>query len=251
LDLSPLETIEGFQDALVTYATGGGGFGEGELDFKEARQQVLDLAGDTGLVPDFVRRCRDRDAFWQFIKPKFSTYAERREFLWESFRPLLERLEAETKHPAARPVELTLASLSAEAVDALWRKALERRATDPDGAITAARALLESTCKHMLDDLGKPYPHDADLAKLWALCADELNLGPSQHTEPVFKSILGNCQSVVNNLASIRNRIGDAHGPGRRAVKAKPRHAELAVNLAGTMAAFLVATWSERGKGGV
>jgi hypothetical protein len=29
-------------------------------------------------------------------------------------------------------------------------------------------------------------------------------------------------------------------------VKPKARHAELAVNLAGTMAAFLVATWKER-----
>jgi hypothetical protein len=29
-------------------------------------------------------------------------------------------------------------------------------------------------------------------------------------------------------------------------VKPKPRHAELAVNLAGTMASFLVATWREQ-----
>jgi hypothetical protein len=64
----------------------------------------------------------------------------------------------------------------------------------------------------------------------------------------VFKSILGNCQSIVNNLASIRNKIGDAHGQGRKAVRAKPRHAELAVNLAGTMASFLVATWMARTK---
>jgi hypothetical protein len=29
-------------------------------------------------------------------------------------------------------------------------------------------------------------------------------------------------------------------------VKPKPRHAELAVNLAGAMAAFMVATWQEK-----
>lgn len=90
------------------------------------------------------------------------------------------------------------------------------------------------------------YPDDADLPRLWALCADTLNLAPHQHQEQVFKAILGNCQSVVNNIAAIRNRVGDAHGQGRKAVKPKPRHAELAVNLAGTMASFLVSTWKER-----
>lgn len=247
-DLSPLETVERFQDELVSFSTGGSGFGQGRLDFKTERQRVIDVASDSGLLPDFVRRYRDLEAYWQFIKRKHGTYAERRDFLWDSFRPLLDRLEADRRLPAALPVELALSTLSADAVDALWRKALERRIADPDGAITAARALIESTCKHILDELKKPYPDNADPSRLWALCAEELNLSPTQHAEPAFRSILGNCQSVVNNLASIRNQIGDAHGTGKRAVKAKPRHAALAVNLAGTMAAFLVSTWMERGK---
>ena len=117
---------------------------------------------------------------------------------------------------------------------------------DPEGAITAARTLLETVCKYVLDDTGAPYPDDADLPKLWALAAEQLNLAPHQHQEGVFTAILGNCQAVVNNLGAIRNRVGDAHGQGRRPVKPKARHAELAVNLAGTMAAFLVATWKER-----
>ena len=107
------------------------------------------------------------------------------------------------------------------------------------------RTLLETVCKHVLDDAGSPYPKDADLLKLWALAAEELHLAPHQHQETVFKTILGNYQAVVNNLGAIRNRVGDAHH-GRRPVKPKPRHAELAVNLAGTIAAFLVSTWRER-----
>jgi hypothetical protein len=91
------------------------------------------------------------------------------------------------------------------------------------------------------------YPDDADLPKLWFLCAEALNLAPDQHAEKLFKTILGNCQSIVNSIGSLRNKISDAHGQGRRSVKPKPRHAELAVNLAGTMAAFPVATWKERG----
>jgi hypothetical protein len=135
-------------------------------------------------------------------------------------------------------------------VQAAWQKALDRRAADPEGAITAARTLLETVCKHVLDDAQVAFPDDADLPKLWALAAEHLNLAPHQHQENIFKAILGNCQSVVNHLGAIRNRIGDAHGQGRRPVRPKARHAELAVNLAGTMAAFLVATWQERQGGG-
>jgi hypothetical protein len=106
--------------------------------------------------------------------------------------------------------------------------------------------LLESVCKHILDDAGIEYPDNVDLPKLWAMCAEHLNLAPQQHDEVIFKTILGNCQSVVNSLAAIRNKVGDAHGTGRRSVKPKPRHAELAVNLAGTMASFMISTWQER-----
>ncbi|MCH7550913.1 MAG: abortive infection family protein, partial [Proteobacteria bacterium] len=63
------------------------------------------------------------------------------------------------------------------------------------------------------------------------------------------KAILGACQTVVQNLGTLRNKIGDAHAQGRRPIKPKARHAELAVNLAGTMAAFLVSTWHEHKSG--
>jgi hypothetical protein len=64
--------------------------------------------------------------------------------------------------------------------------------------------------------------------------------------EPVFKQILGGCTAVVEGLGALRNRLGDAHGGGIRRVRPLPRHAQLAVNLAGSMTSFLVATWEAR-----
>ena len=49
--------------------------------------------------------------------------------------------------------------------------------------------------------------------------------------------------TVVHGFASLRNKLGDAHGKGKNPVKAAPRHAQLAVNLAGATAAFLLATF--------
>src|ERR1019366_2014225 len=109
-------------------------------------------------------------------------------------------------------------------IQEVWRKALDRIHQDPDGAITTARSLLESVCKRILDELGVPYSDKEDLPKLYGLTSKELNLAPSQHTEEAFKKILGGVHSVVDGLANLRNRLGDAHGQGKRPVKPAPRH---------------------------
>jgi hypothetical protein len=44
----------------------------------------------------------------------------------------------------------------------------------------------------------------------------------------------------------LENRLGDAHGQGKRPLKPLPRHAELAVNMAGSMASFLLATFEAK-----
>lgn len=49
----------------------------------------------------------------------------------------------------------------------------------------------------------------------------------------------------MNNLGTLRNKIGDAHGKSRP-VKVSARHAGLAVNLAGAMVSFLVETRADR-----
>jgi hypothetical protein len=106
--------------------------------------------------------------------------------------------------------------------------------------------LVECLCKHILDDLGIAYPDGADLPVIYGLTAKQLNLAPSQHAEDAFKRILGGCHSVVEGLGTLRNRLGDAHGTGRKGVKPAHRHAELAVNIAGSMAMFLIATWQAK-----
>ncbi|SEL89441.1 Abortive infection C-terminus [Acinetobacter sp. DSM 11652] len=49
---------------------------------------------------------------------------------------------------------------------------------------------------------------------------------------------------MIGGLGSLRNKVGDAHGQGKKNFKPASHHAELAVNLAGTMSVFLFSTWS-------
>jgi len=192
-----------------------------------------------------LRSNRTLGDFWSFIQPKFPTYRERRAFLSAEFDGLLTRLELGAS-PVESVVSAAVATLSAEDVARIWEKAVTRRAHDPEGAITAARTLVESVCKHILDEAAVPYPDKADLPALYGLAARELQLAPNQHSEQVFKQILGGCHSVVEGLAALRNRLSDAHGRGRANVKPAARHAGLAVNLAGALATFLLETWDAR-----
>ena len=152
----------------------------------------------------------------------------------------------QTLTPSDATASAILSRIDAGHVSDAWQKALDRRAVDPEGAITVARSLLETVCKFILDEEHVTYSDTMDLPGLYQLTANKLRLAPSQHTEQIFKRVLGSCQSVVEGLGSLRNKLSDSHGKSKQAVKPAARHAELAVNLAGTMATFLVATWEAR-----
>ena len=100
--------------------------------------------------------------------------------------------------------------------------------------------------KHILDERKISYSKDADLSDLYKSAATELNLSASQHTEELFRQILGSCSGVVTGLSRLRNTMGDAHGKGKLAYRPSARHAELAVNLAGTMCLFILRTYESK-----
>lgn len=237
-----VQKLESLQSAYIATATNDGGDVE---RFEQCRAELLRHPAVGPLLPSFVKRYRTLPQFWQFIKHELPTYAERRAFIWDGFRPAIDYADGSHQSPADLHVEQGLADLASEHIHELWQKALQRRSEDPEGAITAARTLLESVCKLILDELGESYPDDADLPKLYGKTAAKLTLAPSQHTEQVFKQVLGGCHAVVEGIGAVRNRLSDAHGKGKRSVKPAARHAELVVNLAGAMAVFLAATWRQ------
>uniref|UniRef100_A0A7C1P7F8 Abortive infection protein-like C-terminal domain-containing protein n=1 Tax=Agrobacterium albertimagni TaxID=147266 RepID=A0A7C1P7F8_9HYPH len=155
---------------------------------------------------------------------------------------------ATQNQPADSIVSEALISFDEAGVHAVWQRAIKRRETDPEGAITLARTLLESVCKHIIEGAGATYGEKDELPRLYRTAAECLNLAPDQHTEDIFKRILGGCQTIVEGLGAIRNKLSDAHSRGPRPVRATSRHAALAVNLAGAMASFLVETAKERSR---
>lgn len=242
---SPYERAIMMQTLLIDRATGGGAASD-DLVYQQLRRQFVDDLATRDRLPQFVRTCRDLGSFWGWIKGQSGQWEPRRALIRLGFTDLLDYLEKGTGPPSDGLASGALEAFDPEAVHRAWARALDRRERDPEGAITAARTLLEEVCKAILDRRGLTYADKDDLPKLYREAAGTLSLAPSDHTEPVFRSILGSCQNVVGGLGELRNKVGDAHGQGRRQVRPAARHAALAVNLAGSLATFLVETYAAR-----
>jgi hypothetical protein len=237
------EKVETLQNMLLHYATGGTVDHE---EYGELRRELVEHRDVRELLPAFIRTNRQLGQLWPHFKRVSSTYQGRREYLWKEFGPLLDALEPGKGAPGDDRVEAALSVLSSASVHSAWETAMQRRTSDPDGAITSARTLLETVCKHILDDLGQEYDAGVDLPALYKATAEVLQLAPSQQTEPILRRVLGGCTSIVEGIAALRNKLGDAHGKGQADAQPEERHAALAVNVAGAAATFLVETWEAR-----
>jgi hypothetical protein len=229
-----------FTNALRALATNGG---LGDIVFEVERQWLLEQPDLKKLIPKFLHLCRSGTDFWPYIKGVSPTYQGRREHIKEIFEPMLAYLEAGNDSPVTESLKEVF---DHDALTGAWHKALERKDLDPDGAITVARSIVESVCKHILDDLQVSYTDKDDITGLYGKVAKELKLSPDQDLDAVLRQVLSGCHSIVSGLAGLRNKIGDAHGQGKRARKAKPRHAELSINIAGALSMFLLRTYRER-----
>lgn len=237
------DKIRRIQNLLISRGTGGYLSDENRDEFISLRKELMSLKwSKSEYFPTEILEFQSLDMFWDKKLRNLPTYRERRVYVYDLFKNLLNEIELTQKSPAD---DLFSLNLDAEHIDEYWSKALDRRTSDPEGAITMARTLLEATCKKLLDEMKATYLEKDDLPTLYKKTANELNLSPDKQTEQIFKQILSGCQSVINGLASVRNKHSDSHGIVKTSYKPAIRHAELAVNLSGAMATFLFETWED------
>jgi hypothetical protein len=134
--------------------------------------------------------------------------------------------------------------VDSEHVRRTWDKAIERRQVDPEGAITIARSLVETVCKHILG-LGH-YDKTADLPVLYKQAAKSVGLTEDGYADEALKQVMRGCVQIVKGLGEFRNKMGDAQGKGPLDPTADRLQAELAVAVSGAMATYLLSTWEAR-----
>ncbi|OIN67357.1 hypothetical protein BLD48_06960 [Exiguobacterium sp. KRL4] len=234
------------QNIMLSHATGEKA---SDYEYRALREKLMSNIYINSELPSLVKNHRNLPEFWNFISQHSEKYKSRRTYIYEAFKNLLASMEE--KKAFASPMDAIVSDIiekvtDYESVQRTWQKALDRRNTDPDGAITIARTLLELTCKHIMDEAKYEYNDKAELPLLYKGVQEVLNLAPSEHTEQVFKEILSGCISVVKGLGSLRNKLSDAHGRSRKVPSPSPRHAQFAVNIAGSTAGFLISSWEEK-----
>ena len=90
-----LELAEYIQNIIIGKATGG--------DFDNTNYKIIrsKFLSDTNLkdfLPDYIKKCRDVEQFWQFIKAKYNgdgCYTRRKNYIYETFQDILDYLETE------------------------------------------------------------------------------------------------------------------------------------------------------------
>ncbi|MCA1971540.1 MAG: hypothetical protein LDL44_01775 [Caenispirillum sp.] len=165
---NPLERALALQQMLTSRATGGGSFDQ--ATYTLLRDELMRSPTTRDLLPRFVRTCRLENELWSRFKDVAGTWQERRVYISNEFAPLLEHLEERTTVPADAAISKVL-SPSMKGVHRAWQRALDRRVTEPEGAITAARTPLEPDCKHILELADVPYGENDDLPKLYRATA--------------------------------------------------------------------------------
>jgi len=246
------ELVETFKNGLLDHATGGR---MDESAYGQSRKLILGEPRLEGHLPRFIRTCRTTHEFWVFIKYKFSTYHERRDYLANQFNPILDALEAGRVPGGSKTVglaaEVTSSNpLTQEFITSQLQKCdAKLNIGDYDGAITNARTLVEAVLGEMEVRLTGSEPStDGDLTKQYQKVQRLLNLTPADDKlETPLRQVLTGLASITAGLAGMRNKMGDAHA---RTYRPEEHHARLAVNSAKTLADFLFETFEYQMKRG-
>ncbi|MDN2677677.1 abortive infection family protein [Janthinobacterium sp. SUN033] len=112
---------------------------------------------------------------------------------------------------------------------------------DYDGAITNARSLVETLLTSIEKELDPSAPEpDGDMVRLYTRVRGLLNLDPGRKDiSDALKQVLTGLASIIHGLATMRNKMSDAHATSYKPAR---HHAKLAVNAAKTVADFMFET---------
>ncbi len=215
-----------------------------EIMYESRRQNLLNTQLLKNVIPEWLNSVHSLSHFYQWIKEKGNAQ-QRKKVIYDSFEPLLRFLQSKPSIIGEVLVNEKLEVYRETYIYEAWKKALDRKESDPEGSITSSRTLLESTCKYILKKLEVDFDKESDLPKLCKLTVSALNIAPDSSSRETFTKIFNGCYTVIAGIGELRNKLSDAHGKTEGQTKPLSRHAEFSVNLSGTLSAYLLETYED------
>lgn len=96
--LTDEEAVQRLQSLMVAACEGTRDIAS-DRDYRSIRTPLIKRADLSDVVPKFIRSHRDLTSFWSYIRKVSDKYRPRREHIWESFKPLFDRIEGRTRAP--------------------------------------------------------------------------------------------------------------------------------------------------------
>lgn len=146
----------------------------------------------------------------------------------------------------SKTLETVIRERNFSSINEEFERALKNVEANPREAISAACNILESVCKIYIEDEELETPAKLDLQNVWSAVRKDLGFDPSMVADNDLKEILSGMIAVVKGIAALRTHASSAHGMGRKAYKAEPRHARLAIHSAHTLVLFILESWDKK-----
>ena len=216
-----------------------------DRDYKSVRMPLIRRADLSDVVPPFIRANRDLESMWAYLKGLSPHWKERREHVWESFRPLFDRVEGRTKPPVSSSnwtgrrtptqqaaVVLSLAPDALHGVEMLLAE--QERALHNGGPVDDAQRDALETLKELHRELGEliscaenGLPLDERLSGLRALkdkgfnwCKETYRLTLAESPLVASSTVLGcGVMMLVNAITQGSGEAGIAMGAAAMGVQ--------------------------------
>lgn len=141
-------------------------------------------------------------------------------------------------HLNVEPIGMRFSTLREHTFREDWITAYGRVIASPAAAITAARTLIETAFKTIIDERGVEPDRSGDLCRLLRQVEDVLKFNRAENQEE--HRILNGLTNIINGVAGLSNQAGDRHGlVGGEGID-NPAIATLVVNASGTVALFFI-----------
>ena len=115
---------------------------------------------------------------------------------------------------------------------------------DSESVIGHTKDLLEKIFKIILDDYSKDYNNNDNMQTLYKKTCEVLKLDFDGDYNNSFKKIFGGCSTIVNEICSLRNKLGIGHG-SPKSIPISRGYQMLFINSAATICTFLIDNWQK------